>query len=1053
MFSYRNNVGILGTENSPQTDSLSQKRAAKFTPLLETDENISKKAFPRDLVVLNCTVRNMGNMVDDYVVETNTPAGWQIILYPDKFDRIPPFNSPSPESERVKSLTVKIIVGDIYNATVGNYSIDITLKSKLAPANISMIPFVVEVGLDHMLDISTPEKQQVDPGQQLIYDFQVTNLGNGDDIYDVWPESSDYEWLVQLVDDTQEILNIEMGDTIIISVILFVPMEADAGQTQITSLWAKPIVKREEPKWNSWVETSVRKIYDIEIKGTPEPEEGQPLDYTTFVFTIENVGNSLDDIIGSEGTFVVAKYPSDPAGWEWWFDTTNIREGGLPKGLDADIELRIKVPPSTPVGKYTFIVNVLSDDPLVYEDSVALTVDVVSVFKAEIFYNITEKKGHIGDNISFESRITNIGNIMDTYIFAIESMYPDWIYIGEKRFKVDFGLNGTFGFNIKIPYGASAKDYEFTLVLASEGDENITFQHLFIVEVLETLDFQFLTTNVTYDAIPGGATVIDLEIQNTGNSDVTLSFLIHGEDWGLLAQKNLYLSYKETKSFSLTFSPPKNVELKAYTFEILGRITLGADTVKTTKVIIRVVEFEFGCTDIYINEITKTDGYKVKEKERINFKFGVVNQGNQYFDSNKFGNVLDIAVYVEGRNNPVFKTNITYLERNVYEIKNFEYTFNEKGLFNLTVELTGIDDNNTRNNIGTAKIRVLEIDDDNGDDDDDHDDHDSVTPEDWLYASLIVMAGFIIILLALAIIRSKYSVRELKYDATDDYDLKEGTTLIDDLDFDDLLDEDMPEQEAGAALQQYPQQQPMGQSYMQYGQQDQYGYPGAMAPAGQQQMQYDQYGQYEQYDQSQEYYDQSQEYYGQDYEQDAQYQGETAYGVQDTPTVSLPLSTDQQPGTEMKLLPEQTETSQQEGMDAPKTIPVTTTEPPNTIPVTTIPAKTVPVTRPATTAPVTQPVAATQPPKTVPVTTPAKTVPVTRPATTAPVTQPPKTVPVTTPARTLPVTQPTTTIPTTQPPKTAPVQPSTSAVNTPPAPGPKQSTSKKIENLLAQLES
>ena len=193
--------GIVVTETG---NVLQETRSPVYAPQIVCDENTTKSAYPMEIVVFNCTVRNLGNVTDDYEVLTTTIHGWYAIPYPERFIQVPVQDSNAPDWEKNRSFYLKVIVGDLYNATVGKYTIDVTVRSKMCPSNQSTLTFTIHVLLLHIIEITPPEPQYRLPGEDVLYEFTVQNLGNGDAEYDIWVESSDDEWVVRLVDDTQE---------------------------------------------------------------------------------------------------------------------------------------------------------------------------------------------------------------------------------------------------------------------------------------------------------------------------------------------------------------------------------------------------------------------------------------------------------------------------------------------------------------------------------------------------------------------------------------------------------------------------------------------------------------------------------------------------------------------------------------------------------------------------------------------------------------------------------------------------------------------------------
>lgn len=809
-------------------DALQSSRGPQFTPKLVCNEPEpepqTKQAYPMDLVTFNCTVTNEGNFYDDYVVDSTPIKGWNIILYPDKFPRIPPRSSPEDDAKKIRKMTVRIVVGDLYSAMVGKYALDVTLRSKLS-SNRSTLTFNIDVLLLHRIDIKTPEAQYKLPGEDVLYEFQIQNLGNGDDIYDLWIDSSHGEWVALLVDDTQARLHIQMGRTVVIPVIVYLPAEADAGFSHITTLVAQPIDSDSGQKEMGFVQTIVTHIYDVDVvrDETLIPErDGQPGGYSTFTFTIINTGNDLDDMVGNPGTFVVSDSPNQPSQWETWLDSSNIREGGLPQDLEADIEFKIRVPPSTPVGKYKFTIDVLSDVPLKIQDTVEFTVNVIPIRNAEITCNVSSKVGFIGDNVSFVIMLRNIGNIEDTYTWEVECEYPDWVYIPEPQFTVDFGYTTEPIFYVKIPLDQAAKSYEFVLKLGSMVNVNISFQQTFSLTVAETLDFSFEESNRTYDAIPQGETLVKLKVHNTCNGDVTLSFDIFGEKWGLLGQKNLFLQYRESKEMALSFKPPTGVDLKGYTFEVQGWITVGAKLVKKTTINIRVVEFEFAVTDLYLENDIAKDIYMVEKNLPLGLYLDVLNKGAQFFDSEKFGSELWVNIRSGGE--LIYRTNITYMESNSYVRVKFNHTFSKPGDFLITSEISGIKDAYPENDKGEGYFSVIEHE---IEVDENKTNEMGISSLDYVFIFLIIFLAFMITVFSVIFLKKKYNVESLVYDATADYDAEDDSFISDEMDIEDSSDDrEMEEGKNMEYLNQLNRSRFEAQMQTMYGGMEGYGAPG-----------------------------------------------------------------------------------------------------------------------------------------------------------------------------------------------------------------------------------
>ena len=584
---------IGGPDNAGSScDSPRTTRTNHFAPVLECGENTTKSAYPGHTVVFNCTVKNEGNMTDDYKVTSTAIPGWNIILYPDKFPRIPPVTIPANESEKIKDLTVRVVVGEMSAATVGNYSFEVTLRSQLSPSNISTMNFTVRVLPLHRIEIITPQEKTRLPGEEAMYEFEIWNTGNVDGIYEIWVESSDPDWVVILVDDSMETLNLHIGDMRVAPVLVFIPQDADAGYVHRTSFAARLKGESSVHVERGIVGTKIGNITRIKVNqdGLERTRDGIPGDEISFTFEIINTGNNLDEIIGSTGSFVLSRIPDTPANWGIHIDNAPVKDIGLPKDMAANISLIVTIPPFTPPGIYEFVVDIYSDIPLTYQDQASFEVNVLSFHDAEMEFKVTSKDANIGDNVTFTALLNNTGNMWDSYSCEVESQYSHWLWMDVPGFTVDFGNTHEVIFNIRIPDDAPVGTYDFLFTLFSEGDENLSFKEGFELKVAETLDFSFSALNETYDAVIGSEILLPLNVSNIGNADLPLSLDIFGESWGILEHRNLFLRYKESKELTISFNPPLGIDPTDYSFLIIGEMIMGVGVEKTITVNINVID-------------------------------------------------------------------------------------------------------------------------------------------------------------------------------------------------------------------------------------------------------------------------------------------------------------------------------------------------------------------------------------------------------------------------------------------------------------------------------
>ncbi len=544
-------------------------RQGEYRPLLECKDNRTKTAEPLDPILFNFTVKNGGDVPDDYDVLCSQITGWNIIPSISEFHDVQPLSGPASDEEKTRNLTVAVIVGNVSTARVGLYEINVTLRSRGDPSNETGIGVFTDVLLLHRIGLLAPESREAMPGDRIIYDFEVVNDGNGDDEYRLWTGSSDNNWHTELVDADDGNISVPFGGLKKVEVMLYVPDYTDAGSSQLTTLYARPKDTGDpvEPV-SEFVQTSVKTSYDID----PEQEEGElvkegaPGDSVTFNFTVTNAGNGLDSVIGSEGTFRMVKVPQIPSPWNVSVDTSGIRQGGLPKGHEAAIVLTVTIPYVTPAGDYVLGMDIFTGLSLAYQGELSFTTRVRAKYGVVVGCADCRKNSSSGENVSFALTVWNSGNLPDSYDFEMSSDNPEWLYVPVRQVYLDFGDDTTVRFFMEVPEHAPPGKYGFALKCLSEGMGGEICEQTFELTVIRSLSFTLDPSAVNLRAVPGMERLLLIEARNTGNVEVLLSLEVDGESWCGLERASLHLGVASSACTSLVFRPPFEVYAREYDF-------------------------------------------------------------------------------------------------------------------------------------------------------------------------------------------------------------------------------------------------------------------------------------------------------------------------------------------------------------------------------------------------------------------------------------------------------------------------------------------------------
>ena len=751
--------GVAGPEPNrghPET------RSPVYAPQIVCDENTTKPTNPMEIVAFNCTVRNLGNVTDDYEVLATPIKGWSIICDPYEIDDIPPRNGSAPDAEKNRSLVIRVVTGDYYNATLGKYTLDVTVKSITCPSNRSTLTLTIYILLVHCIDITPPEGQYRLPGEDVLYEFTVQNLGNGDDEYDIWVESSDDEWVVRLVDDTQGILKIQQGRIVVVPVIVYLPEEVDGGSCQITTLCVRPHSDPNASVRCGFVQTIVKgfpcKPFDMYIE--VREKAGQLEDTLTFTVDViihKDYGKDKD----MEGgiTFLMSEQPS---GWSVDIDDSNIPEWGGTKDLEYGIYVKVAVPKSTPVGKYNFTLDGYDNGPpMKFVDCVTFHVDVLPTYRAEIVFNESEKITGEEENVPFSALLTNTGNVDCNYNWTLSCHNDSWIDKTHGECTLEAGEIREIEFNIFVPSYTIPEKYEFKFHLYSKNEKNISIEHVFRLEVTERLDFEFVAFEGPHYVNPGEERFVDIEVMNTGNTNATISFDVFGEPWALLTRKNLFIPYRGTEKLSLQIVTGENNTPGEYSFTIMGRITTDTDTSKTVSLTTIIPTFEFICSDLYIKDLIPGLAFTGYEGEMVNFYIEVYNTGNQYFDLVDHG--TNLTVMIRLGDELIQSDKIAHLDVGSWVRVYFNHTFTTVGMYSLRVEINNerlLHESDYNDNYAVREINIIPK---SPEDNDGDDEKEQALGErgltDLLTIVLIIFIFSIIIAGAVIFIKKKYPLK------------------------------------------------------------------------------------------------------------------------------------------------------------------------------------------------------------------------------------------------------------------------------------------------------
>ncbi|MEW5759587.1 MAG: CARDB domain-containing protein [Candidatus Thermoplasmatota archaeon] len=260
--------------------------------------------------------------------------------------------------------------------------------------------------------------------------------------------------------------------------------------------------------------TIIEKVFELDIKVSPDMVEVLPGDTTILHITALNKGNApllLDANI--------SELPND---WGYWFeiDTEKATSFHLNSKQSKKFDCVISVPKATLAGKYTGKIKLTTIEGNVsYTD---FTIIVKQIYGVDISVLQSKLVGSPGGSITYAIILKNEGNGIDTIFLSKEALPKDW----KAEFKtveetlidsIAVGPDLTARINCKFPIPKDAIEgtYNIVLIANSEGDRLATDSIALIAEVLAP---DLVIANLQHGAKfkAGGMYPFEAEVRNIG---------------------------------------------------------------------------------------------------------------------------------------------------------------------------------------------------------------------------------------------------------------------------------------------------------------------------------------------------------------------------------------------------------------------------------------------------------------------------------------------------------------------------------------------------------
>ncbi len=408
-----------------------------------------------DRVLFDIKIANTGVRPEDFELSIND--------VPEFLDARFYFDDTVTDINNLRSATTKTVIVDIDTEDISNLPVDDTYKINVsvrplhgqygpgAPRDAKEQSFDLEV---HMAPKGVPEItitgayiQSVLPGKNVTYNLRISNEGNEDDDMVIGISSS--EALYGTINGQTQLTIDDMGpgDYVNLPYVVNISKE-DAEARKYSSIEETVTVYSSVGNYISesyFIETPIEEFdYDVNMTIESKQKEGEPGDLLTYRLTVENMGDTTQDVE------VMVQQVEDPGpGYSLadvaWVElagnnktaTNSLTLEALDPGIPVAIEMDVRIPTNfkqAQAGTYLYRVSAHS----AYDPNAVAHYQVKAIVSEmhDVGLTVTpsgdirtiDPTGTDGDNrIDYTIRIKNLGNTDDRFTVSTLGLPPDLV--------------------------------------------------------------------------------------------------------------------------------------------------------------------------------------------------------------------------------------------------------------------------------------------------------------------------------------------------------------------------------------------------------------------------------------------------------------------------------------------------------------------------------------------------------------------------------------------------------------------------------------------------
>ncbi|MCP4428975.1 MAG: hypothetical protein GY803_31205, partial [Chloroflexi bacterium] len=445
-------------------------------------------------VVHTHTLQNAGNITDTVTLTGTETLAWGLEIAP-----LTATLSPAEMITVVVTVTIPPGTGgQTHVATITAVSISPTITATAVNTTTVNEDISVLIEPDHSREVVADTTE--------IYTHTITNQGNVTDTFTL-SHSSSLSWLDNVVNDS---LTLAPGGTAVVTVTVIVPAGALPGQQDVTVITATSGLDTavfDTATDISYISPAVGLIFEPDNAALVNEDS-----VVTYTHNLTNTGNQPD-------TFSFSANSSQ--GWG---------TAPAPVSLNPDATTSIVVTLTVPIGTggQVDLMQITATSAISSAVSASVTnttTIIVPAYRAVIIAPDNQMTGALGETLTYTHRITNTGEVSDTFSLSALSNQGWTTTIEPDSIHLDDGASAPVTVTITISGGATNGQTDTTTVAAvsdtdaavSDTAEDVTIVKLPPSGVL-------LEPDNVGQGVPGETIVYAHTLTNTGG--VSMTFIL-----------------------------------------------------------------------------------------------------------------------------------------------------------------------------------------------------------------------------------------------------------------------------------------------------------------------------------------------------------------------------------------------------------------------------------------------------------------------------------------------------------------------------------------------